>query len=225
MAAIIEDIRLWTGQLNATLHQHHYRILEADDLEQAELLARIWQPHTVLLMPTACQETDVTCEKSVGEGLRRLSQQSTLASIPLIATDPQTVQCLHNLPQEDLEAPLQVLPCLAANRTVAGTRLPDPQTLLQVIQVAAGVASQPSVLIVDIAHLPDLSYGQVEGSATAAQGMEADVMDRSPWLKALVQYMDKAGFRSVMGNLGRRSGDRFSCTASIWCCCGCGTIA
>lgn len=99
------------------LHQHHYRILEADDLEQAELLARIWQPDLVLLNGTIPDPLAY---------LQQLSQHPHLAVLPLVTLDAATTQVASQV------TGLSVFPCLTPTEKL------KPDTLLPVLQIAAG---------------------------------------------------------------------------------------
>jgi signal transduction histidine kinase/CheY-like chemotaxis protein len=107
-------------------HTHLYlqqcRVLEADDLEQAELLTQIWQPD-VLLWDWDCPDPSMT--------LLELSRHPRLVSLPLVTLDVAATQAAAQLPQ------LQIFPCLVAETLAAGSREQASQTLFQVLQVAA----------------------------------------------------------------------------------------
>lgn len=115
--------------LNALLHSQNYRVVEADDLEQAELLAQVWKPNIVLL--------DAAVSDPIGY-LKLLGDCSFLASLPLITLDPVTAQAANQVPG------LTVFPCLAPIAEAS-----ESSALLQVIQVAAGFAWRPFVLAID----------------------------------------------------------------------------
>jgi signal transduction histidine kinase/CheY-like chemotaxis protein len=108
----------------------NYRVLEADDLEQAELLARVWQPDVVLLNAA-----------KIADSLAYLEQFSLypgLLSIPLVTLDHQTTEAANQV------TGLSVYPCLAPDNASKIT------ALLQVLQVAAGMSYMPSILVMDI---------------------------------------------------------------------------
>lgn len=161
--------------LPALLHPHHCRILEVDDLDQAELLARVWKPDVVLLdgLPQAI------------DYFKQLSQQPFLSTLPLVTLTPEATQAANQIPT------LTVFPCLAVT-TPPGSQ--KPSALLQVLQVAAGIGWAPQVLLVDLAMLV----------ASAAETKEPMVSDRtlpypsgaSDWLQATAQYLRAAGFQS-----------------------------
>ncbi|MGV0027377.1 ATP-binding protein [Phormidesmis priestleyi] len=156
-----------TIDLNHLLHRHNYRVLEADDLEQAELLAQVWKPNIVLL--------DAAMPDPIAY-IRRLSEQSFLASLPIVTLDQATTQAANQI------AGLSIFPCLAPlmEQSVSSGQS-ETSALLQVIQVAAGFAWRPSVLAIDLAHLNHESAKESE------------------WLQAMMQYIQTAGFRGAVG--------------------------
>lgn len=71
------------------------RVLEAEDIEQAQLLAQIWQPDVVLWdMPTAIAEVE------------RLDQYDSLLALPLVTLDSSVSRAASHV------AGLKVFPCL-----------------------------------------------------------------------------------------------------------------
>jgi signal transduction histidine kinase/DNA-binding response OmpR family regulator len=156
-----------TIDLNHLLHRHNYRVLEADDLEQAELLAQVWKPNIVLL--------DAAMPDPIAY-IRRLSEQSFLASLPIVTLDQATTQAANQI------VGLSIFPCLAplVEQSVSSGQS-ETSALLQVIQVAAGFAWRPSVLAIDLAHLNHESARESE------------------WLQAMMQYIQTAGFRGIVG--------------------------
>jgi len=73
--------------------QHHHRVLEADDLEQGELLARIWRLDLVLL-------SDQPLEPS--RYLEALGQHPTLASLPIVLLDSTLATVADQFPELSL---------------------------------------------------------------------------------------------------------------------------
>ncbi|MDB9494476.1 ATP-binding protein [Spirulina major CS-329] len=114
------EIAHHTGPVN-------YRILEADDLEQADILARVWKPDALLLDGTQLQ--------NAGSYLRSLTSYPALTIPPLITLDNQTTAIANQYPE------LTVCPCLIPITTDS---IP---ALLQVIQVATGITVQPNILV------------------------------------------------------------------------------
>ncbi|MFB2891475.1 ATP-binding protein [Aerosakkonemataceae cyanobacterium BLCC-F50] len=165
--------------LSNLLHQHNYRVLEADDLVQAELLARIWQPHVVLL------EGKIVEPQSY---LEQLIEYQALASLPLITMDETTTQAALQVSHKQENTSLQVYPCLGVNGA-----LPEANILLQAIQVAAGIGCKLTILVVDISTMPDL------GRSFTNESPEVNCKKRTEWLQALIQYLQTAGLRVVTG--------------------------
>ncbi len=114
--------------LESFLHSNHFRVVEANDCEQAELLARVWKPQVLLLVGTLVDPTPY---------LRRLVKQTYLASLPIITLDTAITQAAIQTSE------LAVFPCLHPNRS---------DLLLQTIDVAIGFAGRPLLLMVDSAQ-------------------------------------------------------------------------
>ncbi len=168
LADAIED----AVDLNALLHSQNYRVIEADDLDQAELLAQVWKPNVVLL------DANVRDPSSY---LKRFGECPFLASLPLVTLDLITTQAANQV------GGLSVFPCLARITNLhdrkAITDRAQPSALLQVIQVAAGFAWRPLVLAISTINennLPSLSHKKTD------------------WLNASMQYLQTAGFRGVV---------------------------
>jgi signal transduction histidine kinase/CheY-like chemotaxis protein len=105
--------------LKAGLDHLDHRIIEADCLEQGELLARIWQIDAILL--------DGSVLDDPVSFLRSLKNSEVLAALPLVTLDAKTTAAAHQIEG------LSVFPCLvpAEERTI--------MDLAQVIQIAAGI--------------------------------------------------------------------------------------
>ncbi|PPS44263.1 ATP-binding protein [Chroococcidiopsis sp. TS-821] len=153
--------------------QIHYRILEADDLEQAEILASIWQPDVVLLDGDIAEPVTY---------LESLSLCSKLAALPIVTLDAATTQAANQFEG------LAVFPCLLPREQR------DPETLLSVLQFAAGKQWKPKILVVDVAMLPDLQTNSplCQASHSAARGTE--------WFQALIPYLETAGFNGAISH-------------------------
>ncbi len=161
-----------------------YRVLEADDLEQAELLSRVWHLDVILLEGNGL--TDPLAY------LRDLSQFPTLASLPLVTLDRRMTEAANQV------AGLSVFPCLA---------IPGKQSdaaLFQVIQVAAGISCKPQILVVDATALKsDWSGEDEELKDTPPQDSTLSPPYAQDWLQALIQYLETAGFRSFLSRSWR----------------------
>lgn len=175
-----------TTNLNPLLHSHHYQVLEADDLEQAELLTRVWKPIVVLLDQAPANPIAY---------FQQFSQYPLLAALPLVTLDQKTTQAANQTPG------LLVFPCLregnAAQRATPQTidQAAETSDLLQAIEVAAGYTWRPSILVVDLAALLP--------SANAIAPVCTDELGCFPkeaeWLRALTQYLQAAGFQGIVG--------------------------
>ncbi|MGD1806337.1 ATP-binding response regulator [Dapis sp. BLCC M126] len=127
-----------------------YRMIEADDLAQANLLAKIWQPNVILI-------ERVTNSVIPVEFIKKLSQYSTLASIPLVTLDSGTTQAANQVKQ------LSVFPCLAFEKNdnnLTETKLDYEcltSALWQVISIAAGMSWLPTILVMDVANIKDFT--------------------------------------------------------------------
>ncbi|ERT03978.1 his Kinase A domain protein [Lyngbya aestuarii BL J] len=200
---------------HSALILHHFsscRILEADDLNQAELLARIWHPDAVILQST-------TGVKDPSAFLHQLSQHEILVNLPLITLDQPTTKIANQI------EPLSVFPCLAAeyldNNHNSSTEPSQTleSALLQVVQVAVGMNWKPNILLVDFSVLPDfqpesspiaVSSTHSESSSVESQPLANLTEDNSEQKespknrfktkidRALVQYLQTAGFRGLM---------------------------
>ena len=112
--------------LATLLHAHPCRVLEVDDLEQADLLARVWQPDVILL--------DGFLSHPV-QYLTQLSRHPDLAALPLITLTTENTQAANQI------ASLTVFPCLVSLTASADLADADPanvSALFQVMQVASG---------------------------------------------------------------------------------------
>lgn len=175
------------AQLTQFLQQHHCRILESDDLGQAELLVRVWQPKIILL------------DRSLANPalfLQQFKYYPGLTALPLVTLDAETTRLANQIPG------LQVFPCLAStpdrldDSWTAHESL-DYSTLLQVIQVAAGCVWQPRILAIDPVALSLLSEG-TDSTLLTPHNLQ-EFPQESEWLQALMQYLQTAGFRGLLG--------------------------
>jgi CheY-like chemotaxis protein/nitrogen-specific signal transduction histidine kinase len=160
-----------TDELRIEHSQLQYRILEADDLDQAELLAKVWHPDIVLLDGIGIPDPVAY--------LQAFSLEPSLASLPLVTLDRQITQAANQVNG------LSVYPCLAIDDKH------KISALMEVIQVAAGVSCQYSILVMDIGN------GK-EGEEMSESALSHPLTILSPWLQALIQYLQTAGFRPFL---------------------------
>ncbi|WP_008311773.1 sensor histidine kinase [Leptolyngbya sp. PCC 6406] len=109
--------------LSSLFHDCGCRVLEVDDLDQADLISRVWRPHVIVLDP-ALQHPEVY--------LQGISQIPNLAQLALITLTAEATQFAHTLPN------LLIFPCLVGT---CPWRVPEGQTqvsawLMQVLQAA-----------------------------------------------------------------------------------------
>ncbi len=105
----------WSNN-NEQQPDYRYRVIEADGLEQAHILARIWHLDAIVL--DGYRIADPT------KYLRSLQESEYLSTLPLITLDTRTTEAANQIPS------LSVYPCLlpAECRSV--------KDLIQVIQIA-----------------------------------------------------------------------------------------
>ena len=111
------DLRNWS---DSSKHQtdYQYRILEANELKQAHMLARIWQLDVIVV---AAAQIDNPLEY-----LKLLQTSEYLSTVPIVTLDNETTQAANQIKN------LSVYPCLlpAEHRQI--------EDLIQVIEIAAG---------------------------------------------------------------------------------------
>lgn len=187
---------LWLSPQNSSsqgsallLNPTYCRVLEADDLGQAELVARIWRPDAIVLDSTSQLQNPLAF-------IEQLSRSRNLGSLPLVTLDPATTQLANQVKG------LSVFPCLAGGSS-DGTGL-VASALWQVIQVAAGMSWKPSILFADISSLPDLNRPAVGNPSTELENRDRSTATEisipsskfsTPNFQALIQYIQTAGFR------------------------------
>ncbi|MBD2209766.1 hybrid sensor histidine kinase/response regulator [Calothrix sp. FACHB-156] len=193
MKTPLRILRLVNPELEAinpypSLREH--RVIEVDDLDQAELLARVWQFDVVLL--------DV--ETPVAQAyLQQLSQHPRLAALPLVTCDVVTTLAASQIPG------LSVFPCLTPMGKDNSSSASKTDALLSVLQIASGICCPPSILVVDITMLRDLPQGRrksVRGyRAEKNSSLSNETAERgSEWFQALIQYLQTAGLKAAMGS-------------------------
>ncbi|GAB4291010.1 MAG: hypothetical protein Fur0025_26130 [Oscillatoriaceae cyanobacterium] len=202
------------------------RLLEAYDLDQAELLARIWQPHAILLDGISSMSDDVN------GFLQELSEYPELGAVPLVTLDRLTTEAANKI------SGLSVFPCLQPVGADGSHRAPSSQ-LIDVIKVAAGMREKPTILVVDLWRLPEFgppeteargdeaeegepqrrlehqeigspgvvvtfNPGRIHPSPAATNGLSTissgNQSQDGAWLPALIQYLQTAGFKGTIAS-------------------------
>ncbi|NEQ68505.1 MAG: hybrid sensor histidine kinase/response regulator [Symploca sp. SIO2D2] len=161
-----------TNFLNLQHSQIKYRILEADDLEQAEILTRVWHPDVLLL-----DSEGITDPLAY---LQQLAQYESLTALPLVTLNYKTTEAANQVSN------LCVYPCLAVD---ASSKV---AAVLQVVQVAAGMSHKPNVLVMDI--------GEIGIQGMSQSPIPTSLTPQSSWRQALMQYLQTAGFRGLLAN-------------------------
>ena len=111
------NLKNWSDN-NKQQTNYQYRIIEADSLEQAHTLARIWQLDVIVLDSYQIVQPDIY--------LRSLQESEHLAALPLITLDTRTTEAANQIEG------LNVYPCLLPARHCS------VEDLMQVIQIATG---------------------------------------------------------------------------------------
>ena len=183
------DSSVLSSELTAVLNNQNselsYRVLEADDLDQAELLVRVWHPDVVLLDSSRVADPFAYLEQ--------FSSYLDLTALPLVTLDRQTTAAANQV------IGLTVYPCLASDNPCRIT------ALMQVLQVASGMSRQPSILVMDIGQdrndsdhrfktVGDNSEHSPRQNSHHATGSTSD----ASWFQALIQYLETAGFSSIV---------------------------
>ncbi|MDB9380421.1 ATP-binding protein, partial [Nodularia sphaerocarpa] len=170
-----------------SLREH--RVIEVDDLDQAELLARVWEFDVILLdAPVSLAQTY----------LQQLVQYPILADIPLVTCDVETTLAASQIPG------LSVFPFLTPFCGEKDNCSDRTDPLLSVLQIASGIYCPPSILVVDLTMLDDLPQirrKQVTDPETVTKSLlNNDSTQRgSEWFQALIQYLQTAGLKAAMG--------------------------
>ncbi len=176
-----------------------HRVIEVDDLEQAELLARVWTFDVVLL------DTEVTNPDIY---LQQLATKKRLANIPLVTCNITNTQAASEIPG------LSVFPCLLSPNNQLKNRN-QTNALLSVLQIAAGVCCPPSILVVELATIlnlfstetrinknhqsvkdPNININDKNINDTQEEQKAQNLSLGSEWFQALIQYLQTAGFKA-----------------------------
>jgi signal transduction histidine kinase/CheY-like chemotaxis protein len=169
-----------TLKINHLLHQYNFRVLESHNLEQAEMLAKVWKAQVVVLNQNPLSPSTY---------LSQFVTYPYLASLPLITLDEATTQAANQMPD------LAVFPCLVewdhprhSERRIRIAPEAFTENLLQAVEVAIGFAGRPLILATDIDQwqVSPSSDGRVTGG-------------HRHWLNALAQYVQAAGLRCTIG--------------------------
>ncbi|MCJ8281368.1 MAG: hybrid sensor histidine kinase/response regulator, partial [Rivularia sp. ALOHA_DT_140] len=183
-----------------------HRVIEVDDLEQAQLLARVWKFDVALL------DVEMPLAKTY---LEKIGQSKILAALPLVTRNVETTQAASK------NSKLSVFPCLTQLGKHNNIDKEKAPTLLSVLQIAAGVCCPPNILVVDLTIIPDLPGAMIDCDIKETQknsrkainlpcstklpcplkDEEVQTSSRpTEWFQALIQYLQTAGFKAAMCN-------------------------
>lgn len=120
-----------TEDLSSLLHDGGCRVLEVDDLDQADLISRVWQPDVIVLDPNLHHPESY---------LQGLSQFPNLAALPVITLTPEATDWAYQV------ASLQVFPCLPGSCPWRSPQGHEQVTgwLVQVLRAVTNYPNQPS---------------------------------------------------------------------------------
>ncbi|MGJ3244877.1 MAG: ATP-binding protein [Elainellaceae cyanobacterium] len=166
--------------LNHLLYPRHCRVLEVDDIDQADLLARVWKPDVILI------DGSIADPESL---MQELSQNSYLATLPIVTLTPDITQIANHIPG------LAVFPCLDFQNTHDKTVSQSQESaLIQVIQVAAGIGWAPHIALVDLANLTTHSSEKCQPfESVSTENSTLKHIDSR--LNALMRYFQAAGLQ------------------------------
>lgn len=192
-------------KIHSLLYPHQCRVLEVDDLEQADLLARVWKPNVVLLGGKFSDPIAYAWQ---------LSQYPFLSALPLVTLTPEITQAANQVPG------LSLFPCLVSIAThrnpTSGSGSPEISALWQVIQMAAGISWTPHILVTDFSTLEE----NLSTMAVPSGGQTIPEFKASHSIGALVQYMQMAGFRSSIGHSWHDITRQLQhCSVDLWLLC------
>ncbi|MBN3922938.1 ATP-binding protein [Nostoc sp. NMS4] len=184
-------LRLVNPQLESvnphpSLREH--RVIEVDDLDQAELLARVWQ-FDVILLDVESTTAQIYLQKLIGH--------PRLAAIPLVTCDVATTLIASKIPG------LSVFPYLTPFAKDNNSRAEKTDALLSVLEIASGICCPPNILVVDLTMLrdfPQVRRRTAKGYRTEKNcSISSETAKRgSEWFQALIQYLQTAGFKAAM---------------------------
>lgn len=124
--------------LKTILYPHDYRIIEVDNIDQAELLARVWHPDVIVFGLTLFSQTSdvLPLGQTMIEALKDCGE---LAELPIVTLTSEMTELAYGLD-------LHVFPCLDPLMPVPSNdnQQVESLALLQVIQLAAASHSLSS---------------------------------------------------------------------------------
>ncbi|MGF1498587.1 MAG: ATP-binding protein [Elainellaceae cyanobacterium] len=165
--------------LNRFLHPHFCRVLEVNDLDQAELLTRVWKPNLILLGNAVSDPVSY---------LEDLGQRSCLRCLPIVTLTPAITEAAY-------QAGLSTFPCLMATAELerGHAACPDNSSLLQVLHIAAGIGEAHHVLIADTTLADGWGGDRLHANALGIQPSSHLIDSSTRHLQVSAQYLQAAG--------------------------------
>jgi CheY-like chemotaxis protein len=189
---ILRLVNLELEMINLYPSLREHRVIEVDDLDQADLLARVWQFDVILL------DMEISTARTY---LEQLTKHQRLATLPLVTCDIATTLAASQIPG------LSVFPCLSPLTGENNNHNYQQDALSSVLQIAAGICCPINILVVDITMLSDLPKAKrkplkdVQLAKNSFLNFEDEQINRGyEWFQALIQYLQTAGFRASIAS-------------------------
>ncbi|MEI6444414.1 MAG: ATP-binding protein [Nostocales cyanobacterium ELA583] len=189
---ILRLVNLELEMINLYPSLREHRVIEVDDLDQADLLARVWQFDVILL------DMKISTARTY---LEQLTKHQRLATLPLVTCDIATTLAASQIPG------LSVFPCLSPLTGENNSHNYQQDALSSVLQIAAGICCPINILVVDINMLSDLPKAKckplkdVQLAKNSFLNFEDEQINRGyEWFQSLIQYLQTAGFRASIAS-------------------------
>ena len=189
---ILRLVNLELEMINLYPSLREHRVIEVDDLDQADLLARVWQFDVILL------DMEISTARTY---LEQLTKHQRLATLPLVTCDIATTLAASQIPG------LSVFPCLSPLTGENNNHNYQQDALSSVLQIAAGICCPINILVVDITMLSDLPKAKrkplkdIQLAKNSFLNFEDEQINRGyEWFQALIQYLQTAGFRASIAS-------------------------
>ncbi|MEB3357595.1 MAG: ATP-binding protein [Synechococcales bacterium] len=165
--------------LNRFLHPHFCRVLEVNDLDQAELLTRVWKPNLILLSNLVPEPIAY---------LKDLSQRHCLRALPIVTLTPAITEAAY-------QSGLSTFPCLMATAELEQGHVdcPDNSSLLQVLHIAAGIGQVHHILMADTTLAQGVGGDRSDSAALRVRPSNPAPDSSIRHLQASAQYLQAAG--------------------------------
>lgn len=174
-AATLTILHLRLGQAHdLSFAVHPCRLLEVEDIEQANLLARVWRPDAIVL----------DADADAIALLPQLADYPALINLPIVTLTPAVTQAVNRISR------LNVFPCLAPLTSEA-----SENPLLQVLHVATDRVAMPRLLLTDLIADTNPAAQPIERLSAIAQYLQAAGFDSSvsrSWTETTAQIASRS---------------------------------